>query len=103
MKNAELLVCTSEREAFPMALVEAFACNTKAVSADCAFGPSEILVGDFASYLVKSDQNSAYIEKINLALRTYPKKKNPILQECAASNIVKNYLDFSAKDFFTNK
>lgn len=100
MKNAELLVCTSDNEAFPMTLIEAFTCKTKVVSSNCKFGPSEILVEDYANYLVKPDDIDEYIEKINKALEFYPKIENPVLKKCIANNVIDNYLHFALQNKF---
>lgn len=94
IKNAELLISTSDYEAFPMNLIEAIICGTKIVSSNCNFGPNEILLGDYAEYLVETDNVDDYINKINKALEEYPNTENPIVKKCIASNIIKEYLDF---------
>ncbi len=94
LKNAELLVSTSDYEAFPMNLIEAFYCGTKVVSSNCSFGPDEIMLDDYASYLVPYNDIKAYIAKINLALKTYPRGQNPIIYKCNPENIISEYLTF---------
>lgn len=94
MKNANLLVCTSDTEGFPMNLIEAMVCKTKIVSSNCSFGPSEILIGEYANYLVEPDNIEEYIEKINQALTSYPTHKPQILEQCMASNVIDRYLEF---------
>ena len=98
MKNAELLISTSDYEAFPMNLIEALICGTKIVSSNCKFGPNEILLGEYAKYLVKPDNIDDYIDKINMALESYPTSENPIIKKCIASNIIKEYLDFMKQE-----
>lgn len=98
MKNAELLVSTSDYEAFPMNLMEAIICGTKVVSSNCEFGPNEILLGDYSKYLVKTDDVNDYIEKINMSLLSYPITNNPIIEKCKASNIIEEYLKFMGKE-----
>ncbi|MBO7657078.1 glycosyltransferase [Candidatus Saccharibacteria bacterium] len=95
MKNAALLLCTSDFEGFPMNMIEAAACGTPIVSADCEYGPSEILIGDFARYLVKKDDIKSYIDKMNLALKSYPVNKNPILKLCDDKYCMNEYLKFA--------
>ena len=94
MKNSELVLCTSEKEGFPMNLVEAFSCGAKVVSSDCNFGPKEILKGDFSKFLAKEDDVDAYINKINMALKNYPRIKNPIIHECESNNVIEHYISF---------
>lgn len=94
MKNAEILVSTSDNEAFPMNLIEAIICGTRIVASNCKFGPDEILKGNFSKFLVETDNIEQYIEKINLALREYPNEENPIISECNPKNIIKKYLEF---------
>ena len=94
MYNSEMLISTSDFEAFPMNLIEAFACGTKVVSSNCEFGPNEILLDEYANYLVKTDDVNDYINKINKALEKYPVINNSILKKCDARNIVKEYLEF---------
>ena len=97
MKNAEILVCTSDNEAFPMTLIEALTCKTKVVSSNCKFGPNEILVNEYSNFLVEPDDIEGYIEKINLALKSYPEEKNPVLEKCDVSNVIDNYLKYSTQ------
>ena len=92
--NSEMLISTSDSEAFPMNLIEAFACDTKVIASNCEFGPNEILVDAFSKYLVKTDDIDDYIKKINSAIKNYPTINNPILEKCDAKNIVKEYLEF---------
>lgn len=97
MYNSEMLISTSDFEAFPMNLIEAFACGTKVISSNCEFGPNEILLDEYSNYLVKTDDINDYIKKINNAIKNYPTINNPILKKCDAQNIVKEYLDFYEK------
>lgn len=97
MKNCELLVCTSDTEAFPMILIEAIVCDTKIISSDCKFGPNEILLDEYADFLVKPDEIEEYIEKINIALKEYPNSKNPIIQQCDSKNVIEEYINFMKK------
>lgn len=94
INNAELLISTSDFEAFPMNLIEAFACNTKVVSSNCNFGPNEILVDEFSKYLVDPFDIDDYIKKINMALRNYPTTNNRILELCRPDYVIGEYLSF---------
>lgn len=97
IKNADLLISTSDFEAFPMNLIEAFTCGTKVVSSNCNFGPSEILLGEYSKYLVESSDIDDYIEKINYALQEYPTKHNPIIELCQAEHVIEQYASFMKK------
>lgn len=92
MKNASLLVSTSANEAFPMTLIEALACNCRVVSFDIPYGPNEILVGELAPYLAKKDDHVDMIEKMNLALQTYPKDLEQYIEDYAITKINKTYV-----------
>ena len=93
--NSDLLLCTSDYEGFPMNHIEALALGTKVVSANCNFGPSEILTGEYSSYLVNDiDSIDEYVDKINAAIKHYPKVKNNILAKCEPCSVVKEYLSF---------
>ena len=99
MRNAEIVIGTSDMESFHMNLIEALICGTKVVAADCDYGPREILINDYSSFLVSpNDDIQQYIDKINLALKSYPSSKNPIFEKVQPKNVVKKYLAFYRKD-----
>ena len=97
MKNAKVVVCTSDKEGFPMNLIEAMACKAKVVSSDCNFGPNEILIDKYSEYLVKSKRTEEYISKINKALKYYPTEKPTILKKCEVKNVIIEYEKFMLK------
>ena len=93
MKNAKLLVCSSDYESFGMVLAEALACNTRVASVDCKFGPNEILVGKLSKYLSKLDVNDLS-EKVLYALEDdYPDNLNFYIQKFNVKGINKEYLN----------
>ena len=63
---------TSDREALPTVLIEGLMAGARVVSADCDFGPREILTGELAEYLVQPDCINGYVEAIERALGSYP-------------------------------
>ena len=52
IKQAKLLLLTSDEEGMPRAVVEALILHTPVVSTDCPSGPNEVLTGELSSYLV---------------------------------------------------
>lgn len=70
MKNAKLLVCTSDYESFGMVLAEALYCECPVVSNNCNYGPDEILRGSLSKYLSSSEESM--IDAIKEALKEYP-------------------------------
>lgn len=94
MRNAEIVLSTSIYEGFPIALLEAFACNAKVVASNCNFGPDEILIDEFADYLVNSQEDDEYIKIIKKALDSYPIGNNKILRLCDIEYVVNEYLTF---------
>ena len=94
IKNAEILISTSDYEAFPMNLIEAFSCGTKVVSSNCNYGPSEILLGKYEEFLSNTENIDDYINKINKALIVYPRENNEIVNKCCACNVIDKYIKF---------
>lgn len=64
IKNAKLLVVSSEFEGFPMVIPEALALGCEVVSTNCESGPREILTGKLAENLVKVNDIPQMSEKI---------------------------------------
>ena len=73
IKNAKLLILSSDFEGFGMVLVEALILNTPIVSTNCKSGPSEIMKGNLANYLVPTGDMDS------LALKIYDTYHNPPL------------------------
>lgn len=93
MKNAELVLQTSEREALSMSLIEALACGTRVVASDCEFGANEILRDDLNKFIAHQDDIDDYIQKINRALISFPlENEYKIVELCQDSVICHKYL-----------
>jgi glycosyltransferase involved in cell wall biosynthesis len=90
MANAELLVLCSEYEAFPMTILEAFACNCKVVSSDCDFGPREIMVNEYKNYLAEDDAQLPH--KMEEALKVYPNNMLEIAKQYDAGKVIEQYI-----------
>ena len=70
IKQAKLMVFSSDFEGLGMVLIESLICGTPVVSTDCDFGPSEILTGELSNYLVATGDPDALAAKIAQALST---------------------------------
>lgn len=97
MRNSLLLMNCSSFEAFPMTMIEAFACECKVVSFDINYGPNEILTDELEQFLVKDTDIVEMGTKINLAIEKYPKGLRKRVEQYQTENIVNNYYEISKK------
>jgi len=72
MARARLFVLSSRWEGMPVALVEALACGTPAVSTDCPSGPAEVLAGGRCGTLVPVADDAAMAAAIAVWLDRQP-------------------------------
>ncbi len=70
IKNAKLLVFSSDREGLPTVIIESLILGTPVVSTDCPTGPKEILSGELSKWLVPTQNPEKLAEKINIALKS---------------------------------
>jgi glycosyltransferase involved in cell wall biosynthesis len=92
MKHAKLLILSSEREGLPTVLIESLILGTSVVSTNCHSGPNEILTGELSTYLSIVNDPTDLANKINLALKEYPKIKNSHIDKFSKENVLKNYI-----------
>ena len=92
IKNAKLFVLSSNIEGFGNVLVESLILNTPVVSTNCPSGPNEILVDELSQFLAKVNNKNDLKEKIELALKGYPKIEEKYYKKFDYLNIAKEYL-----------
>ncbi|MDN4501761.1 glycosyltransferase [Alteromonadaceae bacterium BrNp21-10] len=93
IKQAKLLVLSSDYEGFGNVLVEAIICETPVVSTNCPHGPNEILTGTLVNNLVPRGDPDKLADKINQLLKDRTNLSNPeILKKVQAVDIAQQYL-----------
>ena len=91
IKNAKLLVLSSEREGLPTVMIESLILGTPVVATNCPTGPSEILTGELAHWLVPLANPEALAEKIDEALHTDIEIKDEVLEKFDKTTIYKQF------------
>jgi len=91
IKNAKLLILSSEREGLPTVLIESLILGTPVVSTDCISGPSEILTEDLSHYLSRVNDTEDLADKISKALSSYPPITNSNVEKFSMDTIYKKY------------
>jgi len=97
IKNAKLFVLSSNVEGFGNVLVESLILNTPVVSTNCPSGPNEILVDELSQFLAKVNDENDLKEKIELALREYPKIEEKYYKRFDHLNIARKYLELKSE------
>jgi len=98
IKNAKLLILSSEREGLPTVLIESLILGTPIVSTDCVSGPSEIMTGELSKYLAKVNDSDDLSNKIKLALEQYPEIRDEYLDKFNQEVIYKHYEEYGVKE-----
>lgn len=88
MAHADLFVLSSRSEGLPTVLIEALACGTPVVAADCVSGPAEILEGGKYGSLVPVGNVDALAQAILDGLRNPPRRE--LLEKRAQLYTVEN-------------
>ncbi len=91
IKNAKLLVLSSDREGLPTVVIESLILGTPVVSTDCPTGPREILVDDLSKWLVDVGDYKALAEKIDEALEKKIEIKENIIKKFSKETIYEEY------------
>jgi len=92
IKNAKMLIMSSDREGLPRVIVESLTLRTPVVSTDCDTGPREILVDELKPYLAKVNDPDDLADKIDLALETYPEITDKYTKKFDKKEITENFL-----------
>jgi glycosyltransferase involved in cell wall biosynthesis len=73
MARSKAFVLCSDYEGLPGTLIQALLSGCPSVSTDCPSGPSEIMTGDLARWLIPCNDAEALADKLELILREPPK------------------------------
>lgn len=94
IKNAKLLVVSSQREGLPRVIVESLALNTPVASTDCDTGPREVLVNELSAYLANVNDSDDLAKRIDSALESYPEISDKYIEKFNKNKIGKKFFDF---------
>jgi len=92
IRHADLFAFSSDYEGFGNVLVESLIVGTPVVSTDCPSGPSEILTGPLAAYLVPKGDSAALAAKMREALESYPEITEEMIERFDKHVITQQYL-----------
>lgn len=92
IKNAKMLILSSDHEGFGMVLVEALALKTPVVSTNCV-GPSEILCDELSSCLSPVRDHNALAENIKETIENPTRVESRCLEKFNAKVSAKQYFN----------
>lgn len=93
--RARALLLSSDYEGFPLVLLEALACQTPVISVDCPTGPSEILTGALAPWLVPLDSIEAFAACIARLVNDTPRIDETQCEHYRLEKVAERYLALS--------
>ena len=97
IKNAKMLILTSDFEGLPTVLIEALILKTPVVSTKCPTGPKEILEGELSRYLVPIQDVEQIAEKMKKAIGSYPVISDTMVEKFDQEKIVLQYIGLIEK------
>lgn len=101
IRDAAVLVLSSDYEGFGVVLAEALSLGTAVVSTDCRSGPSEIMKSALSGYLVDTGDADALSDKIEQAIADIGKQCYPFqdagIDRFLPAGIVRRYIDLAAQ------
>ncbi|MEC4727595.1 glycosyltransferase [Shewanella sp. D64] len=95
--RAEIMLLSSDFEGLPTVLIESLICQTPVVSTECPHGPSEILTGELAQYLVPRRDPIALAKRALECLANPPSLENlEIKAKVESQYIAQQYINLCA-------
>ncbi len=96
-RRALALVVSSDYEGLPTGIIEALACGIPVVSTDCPSGPSEILQGELAEFLVPVRNAQALAQAMEKVVRQPYKYPEPLFEKFEPSKVAYAYRQFASR------
>ncbi|WP_455218127.1 glycosyltransferase, partial [Kaarinaea lacus] len=97
IKNASLVVISSDYEGLSNVLIEALILGTPVVSTAHISGPREVMTGELSQFLSETGDAQGLAENIKKALDHYPDIPEAIVQPFNVETIAQQYLDTFAR------
>ena len=99
IRDAKLLVLSSDYEGFGVVLAEALCLDTAVVSTDCKSGPGEIMALSLSDYLVQTGDADAMAIKMKKAIVDVENDQYPFesaaMERFLPANVARQYIDLA--------